>query len=343
MKYLTTLTAVTLAMCMSGTLCSCKSEKGTEAETTTEAIIARNETVTTAETESASESESETTSETSSTTTTAVTTTTASETETTTTAAKETTTAKASIKPTAATAKAVQAVTQAVPLSNTVATETATETRRETVPASTPAREVKPMVFVPVAVQNDAPVATVQGAGEEPFEVSADAAYCLADFDNSGEYLDHSFWAGNKYVLDYDLPYSYEIKDDGLVYFQNAEGEETFVLAYSDFVLICNCVAHEYGNAYYVPMYERSLVAEVIMNRYWNWNVDSIYNTVTARGAFSGSSSYADLPYLLGTADESVTGAVAMYFCNYNNPDYYNEGYLYFNGDGVWNHFRCTY
>lgn len=349
MKYLSTLTAVTLAVCMSGTFCSCKGEKGTETETTAEAIVARNETVTA--TESASESKPETSS---------VTTTTTSAPEsatttTTTTKATSTTTVKQTTKanPTP-TAEVKQTAARVTPMSNVVATtaETALETAMESVSAAQTVQSVRetqkptPTVFVPVAVDDKQYVARVWSSDEEPFEVTADAKYCVADFsdsETSGDPLNHSYWAGGKYVLDYDLPYSYEFGDDDIVHFYDTEGNETFALAYQDYILICNCVAHEYGNAYYVPTYERSLVAEVIMNRYWNWDYDSIYSTVTANGAFSGSSSYAGLPYLTGTADDSVTSAVAMFFCNYSNPNYYNEGYFYFHGDGVWNHFRTTY
>ncbi len=146
----------------------------------------------------------------------------------------------------------------------------------------------------------------------------------------------------NKQPLDYDLPYEYSIAKDGSAHFLR-NGSEIFVLSKSEYVLLCNVVVHEYGEASYVPTYERSLVVEVIMNRFIHWGYDSLYDTVTDGNAFAGSAEYADSEELYATAGENVRNAVAMYFCNLDNPDYYNEGYYFFTGDGRWNHFRAVW
>ena len=150
---------------------------------------------------------------------------------------------------------------------------------------------------------------------------------------------DNGYWANpSKYVLDYsDLTYSYTADEDYL-YFDN------ITISWRDYILLCNCVANEYGCADYVPTYERSLVCEVLFNRLNAGCASDLYGVITARNQFSGCSRYADASTFVGVAESSqVQDAVCMYLDNCDSDTYYQEGYMFFNGDNVWNYFRISY
>ena len=101
-----------------------------------------------------------------------------------------------------------------------------------------------------------------------------------------------------------------------------------------DYILLSNCVAHEAGIC---SPYEKSLVVETVMNRVYSPNFpDTIYDVITQAGQFSGSSGYADLDGYSYEATVSCCEAVENYFCF---PQYYQDGYLYFHGDGYRNYF----
>lgn len=349
MKKMTVLTAAVSAICLGMTFAACQKDsvKDVHAETSTERIEAHRESMSengdaeTTRQETTTVKETTTTSTSSTLTTSATSTTTLSTTTRATTraAARRTETTAAAPKPVAQTT--AQATAQEVSQTTAATVAAPKETEQN-------ARTMERVLFVPVAYDDDGVVAVVQGAGEEPFGVAACGYYVAIDLNkNWSENTlpnDYSYWVTDKKkVLNYDLYYEYYSGEDGLIHFLNSDGEETYALSYQDFVLLCNCTAHEYGNANYVPMYERSLVTEVIMNRYWDWGYASIYDTITAPNAFSGSYTYADSDTMLSNVGDNVLGAVALYFCNYNNPDYYNEGYYFFVGDGVWNHFRTSY
>lgn len=150
---------------------------------------------------------------------------------------------------------------------------------------------------------------------------------------------DNSYWANpSKYVLDYSgLTYSYTADEDYL-YFDN------ITISRRDYILLCNCVANEYGCADYVPAYERSLVCEVLFNRLNAGCASDLYGVVTARNQFTGCGKYADAETFVGVAESSqVQDAVCMYLDNCDSDTYYQEGYMFFNGDNVWNYFRISY
>lgn len=234
-----------------------------------------------------------------------------------------TTTASVTSTTTATTAP----VTGIVPLANTVTeSETTAPATTETVPITTTVTTA----FVPDVTQAPAPTYTES----YPVECSYQESYTI----NNCSYQ----YSEEKTVLDYKLYYDYWIDDTGYVHFiQN--GIETYSLPYQDFVLICNCVAYEYGNADYVPYYERSLVVEVIMNRYRDWGYNSIYDVITDTNAFTNSWEYADMIDFLPQVDENVFDAVGVYFCNYSDPNCYNENYYYYWGDGIWNYFSVEW
>ena len=150
---------------------------------------------------------------------------------------------------------------------------------------------------------------------------------------------DNSYWANpSKYVLDYSgLTYSYTADEDYL-YFDN------ITILRRDYILLCNCVANEYGSADYVPTYERSLVCEVLFNRLNAGCASDLYGAVTAQNQFTGCGKYADAETFVGVAESSqVQDAVCMYLDNCDSDTYYQEGYMFFNGDNVWNYFRISY
>lgn len=150
---------------------------------------------------------------------------------------------------------------------------------------------------------------------------------------------DNSYWANpSKYVLDYSgLTYSYTADEDYL-YFDN------ITISRRDYILLCNCVANEYGCADYVPTYERSLVCEVLFNRLNAGCASDLYGVVTAQNQFTGCGKYADAETFVGVAESSqVQDAVCMYLDNCDSDTYYQEGYMFFNGDNVWNYFRISY
>lgn len=116
------------------------------------------------------------------------------------------------------------------------------------------------------------------------------------------------------------------------------EYEETSLsISDSDFILLCNVVGHEYGSDW-VPVSEKALVVEVVMNRVNSPSYpNTIYDVLTAPYQFSGAWGYVDLGTYSYQVTESVKEAVNYYF---DNPDQFTHGYLSFSGDGTRNYFR---
>jgi hypothetical protein len=105
----------------------------------------------------------------------------------------------------------------------------------------------------------------------------------------------------------------------------------------ADYILLCNCVAHEAGSNS-IPASEKAKVVEVIMNRVYSSSYpDSIYAVITQRGQFSGASGYANLGDYSYKVNDLVKQGVDEYFAN---QDAYQHGYLSFYGDGHQNYFR---
>lgn len=105
----------------------------------------------------------------------------------------------------------------------------------------------------------------------------------------------------------------------------------------SDFILLCNVVAHEAGS-YWIGSYEKAYVAEVVMNRVYSpLYPNTVYGVLTQPYQFSGSSAYVNLGTYSGYVTDAVKEAVKLYF---TEPDSFTQGYLSFYGDGIRNYFR---
>lgn len=105
----------------------------------------------------------------------------------------------------------------------------------------------------------------------------------------------------------------------------------------ADFILLCNCVAHEAGSNW-ITTFNKALVVEVVMNRVYSSSYpDTVYGVITQRGQFSGCWNYANLSDYSSKVSDDVIAAVNMYF---NDPSSFNHGYTGFWGDGKQNHFR---
>lgn len=116
-----------------------------------------------------------------------------------------------------------------------------------------------------------------------------------------------------------------------------AKSANAITLSEQDYILLCNCVAYEYG-ADYVSVYDKALVAEVVMNRV-NSSVypDNIYDVITQPYQFTGCQTYADLGTFSSKVSDSVKAAVDLYL---SDPSRFDHGYIGFWGDGYANHFK---
>ena len=104
----------------------------------------------------------------------------------------------------------------------------------------------------------------------------------------------------------------------------------------SDYILLCNAVAHEAG-ANSISIEDKAKVVEVIMNRVNSSKYpNSIYGVLTQKYQFTGSSTYTDLGSFSGKVTDMVREAVDMYL---SDPTRFDHGYLNFYGDGSRNHF----
>jgi hypothetical protein len=73
------------------------------------------------------------------------------------------------------------------------------------------------------------------------------------------------------------------------------------------------------------------------MNRvYSSLFPNSVIEVLTKQNQFTGAESYAYLGYFTSDVSQDVIDAVALYFSDQSS---FNEGYLYFYGDGYQNHF----
>ena len=153
--------------------------------------------------------------------------------------------------------------------------------------------------------------------------------------DNHSRTTYQDYVNGYKYVkgcpeeLD-DTHYSYHWDDD--YYYFDRSG---ITISKDDYIILCNCVANEYGSNY-INTWEMGLVAEVIFNRYYWWGYDSIRSVITAPNQFEGSSSYSGLDDFSYKVTDHVRNSVNTYL---SFPEYFDEGYTSFRGDGRWNYF----
>ena len=110
----------------------------------------------------------------------------------------------------------------------------------------------------------------------------------------------------------------------------------TIPLSDSEYIALCNAVAHEAG-CNWISTRDKANVVEVIMNRvYSNLFPNSVIEVLTQQNQFTGAESYAYLGYFTSDVSQDVIDAVALYFSDQSS---FNEGYLYFYGDGYQNHF----
>lgn len=108
----------------------------------------------------------------------------------------------------------------------------------------------------------------------------------------------------------------------------------------ADYILLCNCVAHEAGSNS-ISKVEKAKVVEVIMNRVADPRFpSSIRGVITQKGQFEGSSSYSSLTDFSSKVTTLVKESVNYYF---SNKSEFNHGYLYFYGDGKRNHFSVEW
>lgn len=118
--------------------------------------------------------------------------------------------------------------------------------------------------------------------------------------------------------------------DDYYYYFDD------FTITVEEYILLCNCVAHEAGSDWYSD-WEKAKVVEVIFNRIWSPAFpDTIYEVITQPNQFTGSAGYASLDGYSHEVTELCCDGVDLYL---SNPDLFNEGYLFFYGDNYANYF----
>lgn len=106
-----------------------------------------------------------------------------------------------------------------------------------------------------------------------------------------------------------------------------------------EYIMLCNVVGHEYGSDW-VPVAEKALVVEVIMNRVNSPQFpDSIYGVLTQHNQFAGLEYLIEMDHMSHYVTQSVRDAVDLYL---SDPTQFQHGYLFFNGDGYRNYFRTT-
>lgn len=127
-----------------------------------------------------------------------------------------------------------------------------------------------------------------------------------------------------------DIVYINYSWDDDYYYF------EDFTVTAEDYILLCNCVAHEAGSDWYSD-WEKAKVVEVIFNRLWSPAFpDTIYEVITQPNQFTGSAGYANLDGYSHEVTSLCSAGVDLYL---SNPDLFSEGYLFFYGDDYANYF----
>ncbi|MCM1507243.1 MAG: cell wall hydrolase [Ruminococcus flavefaciens] len=107
----------------------------------------------------------------------------------------------------------------------------------------------------------------------------------------------------------------------------------------SDYILLCNAVAHEAGSDW-IDIYSKANVVEVIMNRVYSpLFPNTVYEVLTQPYQFEGSETYTYLGGYSYEVTDSVISAVDLYF---SDPYSFSQGYLYFFGDGYQNYFSVS-
>lgn len=120
-----------------------------------------------------------------------------------------------------------------------------------------------------------------------------------------------------------------------------SEEEQSHAITVTDreYIMLCNVVGHEYGSDF-VPVEEKALVAEVIMNRVNSpLFPNTIYEVLTQPNQFAGLEYLIEMDTMSSYVTPSVREAVDLYLAH---PEQFDHGYLFFNGDGTRNYFRCS-
>ncbi len=106
-----------------------------------------------------------------------------------------------------------------------------------------------------------------------------------------------------------------------------------------EYIMLCNVVGHEYGSDF-VPVKEKALVAEVIMNRVNSpLFPNTIYEVLMQENQFAGLEYLVEMDTMSHYVTDSVKEAVDLYL---SDPSQFDHGYLFFNGDGKRNYFRTS-
>ncbi len=117
------------------------------------------------------------------------------------------------------------------------------------------------------------------------------------------------------------------------------EPATTNYISESDYILLCNAVAHEAGSDW-IDIYSKANVVEVIMNRVNSpLFPNTIYEVLSQPYQFEGSETYTNLGYYSYEVTDSVKSAVDLYFSETSS---FGHGYLFFYGDGYQNHFSVA-
>lgn len=104
-----------------------------------------------------------------------------------------------------------------------------------------------------------------------------------------------------------------------------------------EYIMLCNIVGHEYGGAF-VPVEEKALVVEVIMNRVHSpLFPNTVYEVLTQPNQFTGLEYLIEMDTMSYYVTDSVRAAVDLYL---SDSSQFQHGYLFFSGDGIRNYFR---
>lgn len=115
------------------------------------------------------------------------------------------------------------------------------------------------------------------------------------------------------------------------------ETEADSIISDEEYILLCNAVGHEAGSDS-IPIEEKALVVEVIMNRVASpMYPNTIVEVIVQPGQFSGAAGYAYLGEYSYQVTDMVREGVDEYF---QNRESYQHGYFSFYGDGCRNYFN---
>lgn len=194
----------------------------------------------------------------------------------------------------------------------------------EAVPAEAPAETPEPVQAEPVIEQEEeAPEEEPEEDTEPDTEEEADEEEDASD-EEEAEAAEEDTEAENEEET--------ENEDE-----EEQESDDELPVSEEDFIVLCNIVGHEAGSCW-ISEYDKAKVVEVVMNRVNSpLFPDTITEVLIQPGQFTGSQNYAFLGDYCGFVSEQVINAVKLYF---EEPESFDQGYLYFWGDGIQNHFH---